>query len=83
MHCNVFSIFLFSISAPPPPPKKKKQKQSASTVVNNTLGEEEKNLNYGHGINQLKHQIKMFYIHRAIFHTGFKQKVLLDVYTRT
>ena len=75
-HCNVFSIFLFSISSPSP-------QKVASTIVNNTLGEEEKNLNYGHGINQLKHKIKMFYIHRAIFHTGFKQNILVDVYTRT
>lgn len=33
--------------------------------------------------NELKHKIKMLSIHRAIFHNGVKQKVLVNVYTRT
>ena len=66
-----------------PPPHQKKKKKVTSTIVNNILGEEEKTLNYGHRINELKHKIKMFYIHRAIFHIGVKQKFLVDVYTRT
>lgn len=61
----------------------KKKKKVTSTIVNNILGEEEKTLNYGHRTNELKHKVKMFYIHRAIFHTAVKQKFLVDVYTRT
>lgn len=47
------------------------------------LQKKKKTTNYGHRINEVKYKIKMFYIHRAIFHNCVKQKVLLNVYTRT
>lgn len=78
MYCSVFSIFLSTSSK-----EEEEEEKKTSSIVNTTLGEEEKTLNYGHRINELKHKIKMFYIHRAIFHIGVKQKVLVDVYTRT
>lgn len=72
----------FQSSSPLPKALPSKKKMTL-TIVNSTLAEKEKTTNYGHKINEVKYKIKMFYIHRAIFHNRVKQKVLLNVYTRT
>lgn len=78
MWCKVFSIFLSFTSS-----KNTKQTKTDFYHCPQYTCRGRKTINYDHRINELKQKIKMFYTHRAIFHSGVKQKVLVNVYTRT
>lgn len=63
------TVMYFQSSSPPPHKKK-----VLSTILNDTLEEEEKIINYGHRINELKHKIKICFISTQQFFTVVSNK---------